>query len=56
MNLLEWLDLASLIARLIALMASPIIAGCSLNVWLKGNKQTAIYLAIWAVFLQVLGT
>lgn len=56
MNLLEWLDLASLIARFLALVASPFIAGCSINVWLKGNKQTAMYLAIWAVFLQMLGT
>lgn len=53
MSFFNWLDVASSVARLIGLMASPVFATLSVYHWQKGDLQKAglfIGLAIYVRF------
>lgn len=56
MSVLEALDLASAVARLLALLAAPVFFAYSGASWIRGDTQKATLLIGYAVFLQVSGS
>ena len=53
MQWIEYLDLASSVARLAGFVASPFFLGVSVHSWFKGDKEKAIYLLCFCILLSL---
>ena len=53
MSLSDWFEIGGHLARLLALLASPVFALVAWSSWNKGKDTKAIYFMAWAIFAGI---